>query len=197
MWSPFMQRDVSSEQLRRLHLFLQTTILYKRFTSFPNKRVRQSARSQQASGKKHVKESWPNIYLKWNNSWTRKFAVSPPFFQQRNNTNSIKHRTTHASDSIAVWVLAIGSPSVFFFFIFFYYTFWLFIYLFVIQWPVGLNGNRKVEGTLRGYDQFMNVVLDDCVEAKNGGERRPIGMSVIRGNSILTMETLPGQHNRQ
>lgn len=55
---------------------------------------------------------------------------------------------------------------------------------------VGLNGNRNVEGTLRGYDQFMNIVLDDCVEIKASGERRPIGMSVIRGNSIITMETL-------
>lgn len=36
----------------------------------------------------------------------------------------------------------------------------------------------------------MNIVLDDCVEVKNSGERRPIGMSVIRGNSILTMESL-------
>jgi len=57
--------------------------------------------------------------------------------------------------------------------------------------PVGLNGNRNVEGTLRGYDRFMNIVLDDCVEVKNDGERRQLGMSVIRGNSILTMETLP------
>lgn len=56
---------------------------------------------------------------------------------------------------------------------------------------VGLNGDRTIEGTLRGYDQFMNVVLDDCVEIKLTGERRSIGMSVIRGNSILTLETLP------
>lgn len=55
---------------------------------------------------------------------------------------------------------------------------------------VGLNGNRTVEGTLRGYDQFMNIVLNDCVEVKKDGDRRPIGMSVIRGNSILTMETI-------
>lgn len=56
---------------------------------------------------------------------------------------------------------------------------------------VGLNANRKIEGTLRGYDQFMNVVLDDCVEVQSDGGRRSIGMTVIRGNSILTMETLP------
>ncbi|CAN8066303.1 unnamed protein product [Agarophyton chilense] len=55
---------------------------------------------------------------------------------------------------------------------------------------LGLNANRKVEGTLRGYDQFMNIVLDDCVEITTDGQRRNMGMSVIRGNSILTMETL-------
>jgi small nuclear ribonucleoprotein G len=27
-----------------------------------------------------------------------------------------------------------------------------------------LNKNRKVSGTLRGYDQFMNIVLGDAVE---------------------------------
>lgn len=36
----------------------------------------------------------------------------------------------------------------------------------------------------------MNVVLEDCVEVKADGERRNLGTSVIRGNSILTMETL-------
>lgn len=65
-----------------------------------------------------------------------------------------------------------------------------FLSLFTLRALVGLNANRSIEGTLRGYDQFMNVVLDDCVEIKPNGDRRPIGMSVIRGNSILTMETL-------
>lgn len=57
---------------------------------------------------------------------------------------------------------------------------------------LGLNGNRQVEGTLRGYDQFMNIVIDDCVEVNAEGERRPLGMTVIRGNSILTLEVKPG-----
>lgn len=59
---------------------------------------------------------------------------------------------------------------------------------------MALNGSRCVEGTLRGYDQFMNIVLDDCVEvSSNGGvgdERRPLGTSMVRGNSILTMEVM-------
>jgi small nuclear ribonucleoprotein G len=55
---------------------------------------------------------------------------------------------------------------------------------------VSLNGDRTVEGVLRGYDQFMNVVLDNCVETSSDGERRKLGMSVVRGNSILTLEVL-------
>ena len=29
---------------------------------------------------------------------------------------------------------------------------------------VKLNGNRTINGTLRGFDQFMNLVLDDAEE---------------------------------
>ena len=31
-----------------------------------------------------------------------------------------------------------------------------------------LNGNRKVTGIMRGYDPFMNIVLDECVEHVSG-----------------------------
>ncbi|CAM0138474.1 hypothetical protein VKS41_007088 [Umbelopsis sp. WA50703] len=53
-----------------------------------------------------------------------------------------------------------------------------------------LNGSRKVVGILRGYDPFMNVVLDDTVEEVSAGEKHNIGMVVIRGNSIVSMEAL-------
>ncbi|KGO71448.1 Ribonucleoprotein LSM domain, eukaryotic/archaea-type [Penicillium italicum] len=53
-----------------------------------------------------------------------------------------------------------------------------------------LNGNRKVIGILRGYDVFMNIVLDEAFEEKNGGEKVSIGMIVIRGNSVVMLEAL-------
>ncbi|EIE88422.1 hypothetical protein G6F57_008510 [Rhizopus arrhizus] len=53
-----------------------------------------------------------------------------------------------------------------------------------------LNGNRKVTGVLRGYDPFMNIVLDETVEEVSPTERNNIGMVVIRGNSIAIMEAL-------
>ncbi|CEG74035.1 Putative Small nuclear ribonucleoprotein G [Rhizopus microsporus] len=53
-----------------------------------------------------------------------------------------------------------------------------------------LNGNRKVTGILRGYDPFMNIVLDETVEEISPSEKHNIGMVVIRGNSIAIMEAL-------
>ena len=54
---------------------------------------------------------------------------------------------------------------------------------------VKLNGNRLIKGTLRGYDQFMNLVLDNASEA--GDEGKNIGMIVVRGNSVVQLEVVP------
>lgn len=57
-----------------------------------------------------------------------------------------------------------------------------------------LNGQRVVQGVLRGFDPFMNVVLDEAVEIVKKGdkdkERVPIGMVVIRGNAVVLLEAL-------
>lgn len=43
---------------------------------------------------------------------------------------------------------------------------------------VQLNGSRKIIGVLRGYDVFLNIVLDEAVEEKDGGEKVKLGMVV-------------------
>ncbi|KAG4306198.1 hypothetical protein PORY_000186 [Pneumocystis oryctolagi] len=53
-----------------------------------------------------------------------------------------------------------------------------------------LNGTRKVIGILRGYDVFLNIVLDEALEEKEGGEKCSIGTVVIRGNSVVMIEAL-------
>ncbi|KAK5120347.1 Serine/threonine-protein kinase smg1 [Meristemomyces frigidus] len=55
---------------------------------------------------------------------------------------------------------------------------------------VQLNGSRKVMGTLRGYDVFLNIVLDEATESKANNEKVRLGMCVIRGNSVVMMEAL-------
>lgn len=54
---------------------------------------------------------------------------------------------------------------------------------------LSLNKNRKVVGTLRGYDQFMNVVLENAIDkTPSNASEENVGTLVIRGNNILQFE---------
>lgn len=55
---------------------------------------------------------------------------------------------------------------------------------------IHIQGGRKVSGVLRGYDIFLNLVVDEAVEETVAASKHPIGMIVIRGNSVTSMETL-------
>ena len=41
-----------------------------------------------------------------------------------------------------------------------------------------VQGGRAVSGVLRGFDIFLNLVLDQAHEEQGGGQRRPCGMIV-------------------
>lgn len=43
---------------------------------------------------------------------------------------------------------------------------------------IKLNAGRAVTGVLRGFDPFMNLVLDESVEECKDGSRNNIGMVV-------------------
>ena len=55
-----------------------------------------------------------------------------------------------------------------------------------------LNGERRVAGIMKGYDQFVNVVLDEAIEIRQGNkvEKRNLGTIVIRGQSIVLWENI-------
>ncbi|VDN57733.1 unnamed protein product [Dracunculus medinensis] len=53
---------------------------------------------------------------------------------------------------------------------------------------IKLNGNRMISGILRGFDPFMNIVVEGAVEHTKDSGDREIGMVVVRGNSIAIME---------
>ncbi|KAF4592403.1 LSM domain-containing protein [Ophiocordyceps camponoti-floridani] len=55
---------------------------------------------------------------------------------------------------------------------------------------VQLNGSRKVVGILRGYDVFLNVVLDEAFEELPNNTKVRLGMVVIRGNSVVMLEAM-------
>ena len=51
-----------------------------------------------------------------------------------------------------------------------------------------INGGRAIEGILRGFDPFMNLVLDEAIEITKAGDKNQIGMIVLRGNSVVMLE---------
>lgn len=50
--------------------------------------------------------------------------------------------------------------------------------MFLCTLSVKLNGGRHVQGILRGFDPFMNLVVDDTIEMGPGGQMNTIGMVV-------------------
>ncbi|KAI5452808.1 hypothetical protein NCC49_000553 [Naganishia albida] len=48
----------------------------------------------------------------------------------------------------------------------------------------------RIEGTIIGFDEFMNVVLDDASEiyVKTGKPRRPLGRMMLKGDNITAIQ---------
>jgi small nuclear ribonucleoprotein B and B' len=61
---------------------------------------------------------------------------------------------------------------------------------------VSLTDGRKMAGTFLAYDKFMNVVLSDAVETKEGkgGElhTRELGLVLLRGDHVASITTEAG-----
>ena len=53
---------------------------------------------------------------------------------------------------------------------------------------IHLQGGRKVSGVLRGYDLFLNLVLDDALEETTPAQKHPIG-TVVRTVCCLSSDT--------
>ncbi|KAJ5040731.1 U6 snRNA-associated Sm-like protein LSm7 [Bipolaris maydis] len=64
------------------------------------------------------------------------------------------------------------------------------------QITVKFSGGREVIGTLKGYDQLMNLVLDEVKEAltdEHGNIRyRKLGLIVARGTLLVVISPVDG-----
>lgn len=52
-----------------------------------------------------------------------------------------------------------------------------------------LKDNRVLEGKLTGYDDYMNMVLEETEERTADQERR-LGTVVLRGNNVVSIAIL-------
>ncbi|KAF2243030.1 small nuclear ribonucleoprotein E [Trematosphaeria pertusa] len=59
------------------------------------------------------------------------------------------------------------------------------------------NLNMRIEGKLRGFDEFMNLVIDDAIEVtlakkETPEERRNIGQILLKGDNISLIQQIQG-----
>ncbi|MCX6666905.1 MAG: RNA-binding protein [Euryarchaeota archaeon] len=52
-----------------------------------------------------------------------------------------------------------------------------------------LKDGRFVAGKLSGYDEYMNMVLEN-VEETNGETKRRLGTIILRGNNVVSISLL-------
>ncbi|ODO03659.1 LOW QUALITY PROTEIN: small nuclear ribonucleoprotein G [Cryptococcus wingfieldii CBS 7118] len=48
-----------------------------------------------------------------------------------------------------------------------------------------LQGGRQISGVLRGYDMFLNLVVDSAFEELGAGQRKPAGMVYLSFSVFL------------
>ena len=49
-----------------------------------------------------------------------------------------------------------------------------------------LKDGRTIDGTLSGYDEYMNMVLTDVEETHDETKRR-LGTIILRGNNVVSI----------
>lgn len=52
-----------------------------------------------------------------------------------------------------------------------------------------LKDNRQLEGKLIGFDEYMNMVLEDTEETAQENKRR-LGLVILRGNNVVAISPL-------
>jgi len=59
---------------------------------------------------------------------------------------------------------------------------------------VKFTGGREVQGVLKGFDQLLNLVLDDVEELVSDvcPEQRSLGLAVLRGPTITLLSPVDG-----
>lgn len=47
----------------------------------------------------------------------------------------------------------------------------------------------RIQGKIRGFDEFMNIVIDDAVELSNG-KKSELGRILLKGDNITLISSL-------
>jgi len=56
---------------------------------------------------------------------------------------------------------------------------------------IKLKGNKTIRGNLLGFDQHMNLLLDQSEEIPSDGESNSLGSIVVRGDNVVMISPPP------
>ena len=59
---------------------------------------------------------------------------------------------------------------------------------------VKLKGTKTIRGTLLGFDQHMNLLLDSSEEIPAEGDSKSLGSIVVRGDNVVMISPPPSQN---
>ena len=59
---------------------------------------------------------------------------------------------------------------------------------------IKLKGSKTIRGTLLGFDQHMNLLLDSSEEIPAEGESKGLGTIVVRGDNVVMISPPPAQN---
>ena len=56
---------------------------------------------------------------------------------------------------------------------------------------IKLKGNKTIRGNLLGFDQHMNLLLDQTEEIPSEGDSKELGTIVVRGDNVIMISPPP------
>ena len=58
---------------------------------------------------------------------------------------------------------------------------------------IKLKGTKTIRGTLLGFDQHMNLLLESSEEIPAEGDSKSLGTIVVRGDNVVMISPPPSQ----
>ena len=56
---------------------------------------------------------------------------------------------------------------------------------------IKLKGSKTIRGNLLGFDQHMNLLLDQSEEVPSEGDSQSLGSIVVRGDNVIMISPPP------
>ena len=56
---------------------------------------------------------------------------------------------------------------------------------------IKLKGNKVIRGSLQGFDQHMNLTLDNSQEILEGENTKDLGTIIVRGDNVILISPPP------